>query len=79
MGTASAALVDADNGKNTDAKKVEWPLTESDITPKICMMCSPTADEKAVRSIKQLGIKYVNASGITSGWKEKNFVQRWNV
>ncbi|MCW3108095.1 MAG: hypothetical protein JWQ09_2601 [Segetibacter sp.] len=74
IGSASAGLLSAKDGKNVHAdklpKKVQWPLSESDNTPKLCMMCPPNAEPKTIRRIRQLGINYVNSAGITVGWKE---------
>ena len=73
VGKASAAMVphvSKDASAAPVNNKIEWPLTENENTPRILMMCSPKADDKAIRRIKQLGIKYVNASGMTAGWKE---------
>ena len=51
--------------------KFDWPPEEGPDTPKICMMCPLDADEERIRRIKQLGVNYINISGISSAWKEE--------
>lgn len=60
---------------NTDEvpARMKWPPREGPDTPKICMMCPLDADEDRIRRIKQLGVNYVNISGISSVWKEEEF------
>ena len=51
-------------------KNVRWPVLERQDTPKLCMTCSRTADEKAMRRVKQIGIDYVLMGGPRIPWKE---------
>jgi mannonate dehydratase len=51
-------------------EKKDWPPREGTTTPKICMMCALDAKEDRIRMIKQLGVNYINISGVTAAWKE---------
>jgi mannonate dehydratase len=50
--------------------KRAWPLTERADTPKLCMLSSPAADERAMRRITQLGVRHAIMSGPRIPWEE---------
>jgi mannonate dehydratase len=58
------------SAKKDTKKNVQWPVTEGPDTPKICMNCSRTADDKGMRRVKQLGVNYVISSGPQMPWAE---------
>lgn len=76
MGSASAGIrgldSNSDQSKKPTQKKVKWPVKESADTPKLCMPASFTADVKAMRRIKQIGIAYVLMGGPKIPWKEED-------
>jgi mannonate dehydratase len=85
IGSASAGLNNLgamNSSKNVieTVKKVKWPLSEGPTTPKLVLGCPSTADDKAVRRLKQIGVNYVNTGGWTnrealgtpSSWKESD-------
>ena len=76
IGSASAGIIDpvstSNPGEKPAQKKVKWPVKEGADTPKLCMPTSFTADVKAMRRIKQIGIDYVIMSGPKIPWKEED-------
>ena len=44
-------------------KNVQWPVKESQDTPKLCTGISRDADRDEIRKIKQIGIDYVLTGG----------------
>lgn len=47
-----------------------WPILESELTPKLCLGTSRTADVARMRMIKQLGVDYVLMGGPEQPWTE---------
>lgn len=47
-----------------------WPLHEGPQTPKLCMIASANADERAMRRTRQLGVNYVLMGGPPIPWEE---------
>ena len=78
MVTATAGLPDTNasaivsDSKKKPQKNIQWPVVEGPDTPKLCMTCSRTADEKGMRRVKQIGIDYVLMSGPPIPWKEED-------
>jgi mannonate dehydratase len=73
IGAAGAAcLLEAAGGATP---KSAWPLTEGTATPKLCLLSGPTADERAMRRITQLGVKHAIMSGPRIPWEEQQLRQ----
>ncbi len=47
-----------------------WPIIESELTPKLCLGTSRTADVTQMRMIKQLGVDHVLMGGPEQPWTE---------
>ena len=58
------------------AAPVSWPPALGTHTPKICVGTSPTADEKTLRGLKQIGVDYVLMGGPRIPWEEADLRSR---
>jgi mannonate dehydratase len=59
-----------------NAAPVSWPPALGANTPKICVGTSPTADEKTLRGLKQIGVDYVLMGGPRIPWEEADLRSR---
>ncbi|MGA2116114.1 MAG: mannonate dehydratase [Bryobacteraceae bacterium] len=73
IGAAGAAYLSGTAGGT--ALKSAWPITEGTATPKLCMLSGPTADERAMRRISQLGVKHAIMNGPRIPWEEDQLRQ----
>lgn len=73
IGAAGAACLSGASG--AAASRRAWPLTEGPATPKLCMISSPNADERAMRRLVQIGVTHALMSGPRIPWEESQLRQ----
>lgn len=67
-GTSAAAFQSGDQTKTISQKKVAWPVTEGQDTPKITMFSNPAESVDRMRAIKQFGADHVHMVGPALPW-----------
>src|SRR5580704_14405353 len=69
-GPSAGAATKPCTSKNTNPKKVKWPVLEGPDTPKLTLNIAPDATPATMRTHKQFGDDYVHMSGPQLPWTE---------